>query len=58
MLQDPGHVHSVKALVGVSSIQEMGLQTEGEQLYDKMVEATTRGLSASLGTQYCRYAAL
>ena len=57
-MQDPGHVNIVKALVGVSSIQEMGLRKEGEQLYDKMVEATTRGLSASSGTQYCRYVAL
>ena len=54
-LQDPGHVDIVKALVGVPSIQEMGLKKEGEQLYSKMMEATTRGLSASSGGKYFRY---
>ena len=47
----------VKALVRVPSIREMGLK-EGEQLYAKMMEATTRGLSASSGSQYYRYVAL
>ena len=54
-LQDPGHVDIVKALVKVPSIQEMGLKKEGEQLYAKMMEATTRGLSASSGSKYFRY---
>ena len=45
----------VKALVKVPSIREMGLRKEGEQLYSKMMEATTRGLSASSGSQYYRY---
>ena len=48
----------VKALMKVPSVQEIGLRKEGEQLYAKMVEATTRGLSASSGSQYCRYVAL
>ena len=47
----------VKALVKVPSIQEMGLKKEGEQLYAKMMEATTRGLSASSGSKYYRYLA-
>ena len=38
----------MKALVGYASIQEMGLKKDGVQLYDKMVEATARGLSAFL----------
>ena len=54
-LQDPGHVDIVKALVKVPSIQKMGLKKEGEQLYAKMMEATTRGLSASSGGKYYRY---
>ena len=54
-LQDPGHVDIVKALVKVPSIQEMGLKKEGEQLYSKMMEATTRWLSASSGGKYFRY---
>ena len=54
-LQNPGHVDIVKALVKVPSIQEMGLKKEGEQLYSKMMEATTRGLSASSGGKYFRY---
>ena len=54
-LQDPGHVDIVKALVKVPSNQEMGLKKEGEQLYGKMMEATTRGLSSSSGGQYRRY---
>ena len=57
-MQDQGHVNIVKALVGVASIQEIGLNEGGEPLYDKMVETTTRGLSASSGSQYRRYAAL
>ena len=51
----PGHVDIVKALVKVPSIQEMGLKKEGEQLYSKMMEATTRGLTASSGSKYFRY---
>ena len=54
-LQDPGHADIVKALVKVPSIQEIGLRKEGEQLYSKMMEATTRGLSASSGGKYFRY---
>ena len=54
-LQDPGHVDIAKALVRGPSIQEMGLKKEGEQLYSKMMEATTRGLSASSGGKYFRY---
>ena len=54
-LQDPGHVDIVKALVKVPSLQEMGLKKEGEQLYDKMMEAATRGLSSSSGSKYFRY---
>ena len=57
-LQDPGHVDIVKALVNVPSIQEMGLKKEGEQLYDKMMKATTRGLNSSSGGQYRRYGSL
>ena len=48
----------MKALMKVPSVQEIGLRKEGEQLYAKMVEATTRGLSASSGSQYYRYVAL
>ena len=33
----------------------MGLKKEGEQLYAKMMEAATRGLSASSGGKYFRY---
>ena len=45
----------MKALVKVQSIQGMGLKKEGEQRYSKMMEATSRGLSASSGGKYCRY---
>ena len=54
-LQDPDHIDIVKALVKVPSAQELGLGKKGEQLYDKMLTATTRGLNASTGAQYRRY---
>ena len=54
-LQDPRHADIVKALVKVPSMQDMGLRKEGELLYSKMMEATTRGLSATSGSQYFRY---
>ena len=55
-LQDPRHADMVRALVKVPTIQEMGLQKQGEPLYSKMMEAATRGLSASSGCKYFRYA--
>ena len=57
-LQDPDHVDIVKAMVNVPSAQELGLGKEGEQLYDKMLTATTRGLNSSTGGQYRRYEGL
>ena len=54
-LQDPDHVNIVKAMVNVPSAHELGLGKEGEQLYDKMMKATTRGLNSSTGGQYRRY---
>ena len=54
-LQDPDHVDIVKAMVNVPSAHELGLGKEGEQLYDKMMKATTRGLNSSTGGQYRRY---
>ena len=42
-------------MVKVPSAQELGLGKKGEQLYDKMLTATTRGLNASTGGQYRRY---
>ena len=54
-LQDPDHVDIVKAMVNVPSAHELGLRKEGEQLYDKMMKATTRGLNSSTGSQYRRY---
>ena len=54
-LQDPDHVDFVKAMINVPSAKEMGLKEEGEKLYDKMLTASTRGLSASTGAQYRRY---
>ena len=54
-LQDPRLGDIVKALVKVPSIQEKGLKKEGEQLCSKIMEATTRGLSASSGGKYLRY---
>ena len=54
-LQDPDHVDIVKAMVNVPSAHELGLGKEGEQLYDKMMKATTRGLNSSTGGQYHRY---
>ena len=54
-LQDREHVNIVKAMVNVPSAQELGLGKKGEQLYDKMLTATTRGLNASTGGQYRRY---
>ena len=53
-LQDPDHVDLVKAMVNVPSAKEMGLGVEGESIYDKMLMATTRQLSASTGAQYSR----
>ena len=53
-LQDPDHVDIVKAMVNVPSAHELGLGKEGEQLYDKMMKATTRGLNSSTGGQYRR----
>ena len=53
-LQDPDHIDIVKAMVKVPSAQELGLGKKGEQLYDKMLTATTRGLNASTGAQYRR----
>ena len=53
-LQDPDHIDIVKAMVKVPSAQELGLGKKGEQLYDKMLTATTRGLNASTGGQYRR----
>ena len=40
-LQDPDHIDIVKAMVKVPSAQELGLGKKGEQLYDKMLTATT-----------------
>ena len=54
-LQDPDHIDIVKAMVKVPSAQELGLGKKGEQLYDKMLTATTRGLNASTGGKYRRY---
>ena len=54
-LQDPDHVDIVKAMVKVPSAQELGLRKDGEQLYDKMMKATSRGLNSSTGGQYRRY---
>ena len=54
-LQDPDHVDIVKAMVKVPSAHELGLRKDGEQLYDKMMKATTRGLNSSTGDQYRRY---
>ena len=54
-LQDPDLVDFVKARVNVPSAKEMGLGVKGEKLCDKMLMATTRGLSASTGAQYRRY---
>ena len=45
----------MKAMINVPSAKEMGLKEEGEKLYDKMLTASTRGLSASTGAQYRRY---
>ena len=53
-LQEPDHVDLVKAMVNVPSAKEMGLGVEGESIYDKMLMATTRQLSASTGAQYSR----
>ena len=54
-LQDPDHVDLVKAMVNVPSAKDMGLGVKGESIYDKMLMATTRQLSASTGAQYSRY---
>ena len=54
-LQDPDHIDIVKAMVKVPSAQKLGLGKKGEQLYDKMLTATTRGLNSSMGGQYRGY---
>ena len=55
-LQDPRHADIVRAMVKVPSMQDTGLRKEGEaqQYYSKMMEVTTRGLSATLGSAYFR----
>ena len=50
MTQKPGKKPAMKP-----SAKEMGLGVEGESIYDKMLMATTRQLSASTGAQYSRY---
>ena len=56
-LQDPRHSDIVRGLVNVPSLQEMGLKKEGEaqHYYGKMLDVTTRGLSATSGSLYYRY---
>ena len=56
-LQDPRHADIVRGLVNVPSMQEMGLRKEGEahHYYGKMLDVTTRGLSATSGSSYYRY---
>ena len=44
----------VRSAMENARIQEIGLKREGEQLYGRMMEATTRGLSSSSGGQYRR----
>ena len=56
-LQDPMHADIVRGLVNVPSMQDMWLRKEGEaqDYYSKMMEVTTRGLSATSGSSYYRY---
>ena len=56
-LQDPRHADIVRGLVNMPSMQDMGLRKEGEaqHYYSKMMEVTTRGLSATSGSAYFRY---
>ena len=56
-LQDPRHSDIVRGLVNVPSLQDMGLRKEGgsQSFYGKMLDVTTRGLSANTGSLYYRY---
>ena len=59
-LQDPRHSDIVRGLMNVPSLEEMGLKTGGEaqKFFDKMLDTTTRGLSATSGSLYYRYCVL
>ena len=56
-LQDPRHSDIVRGLLNVPSLQDMGLKKEGgpQSYYGKMLDVTTRGLSATTGLLYYRY---
>ena len=55
-LQDPRHSDVVRGLVNVPSLQEMKLKEgEAKEYYGKMLDVTTRGLSATSGSVYYRY---